>query len=271
MSSAGDQPESAPREWSGDRPPGDRPPGAHIPLGKDRPPGSGAPPEPGSPLEPGAPPVPAGPPQPPQGAQQPYAPAGWRPYAPDPHYPAPPAYPPDQTYPQPSNVPARLSAVSQLGLILAVLGLGVSAAGLFALPLASYPRTLGGTYFGQVRDFVRLANDRALDRFYSGLAQIWWNWGLLLVGAVLVVLVALAAITPTRRLVGVLIAVIAVAAAVVQAVALANSPDLRQVSVTLRSGASMYKYAGSGLWVAFIGFGVLALGGVLLAVSPARR
>jgi uncharacterized membrane protein len=33
----------------------------------------------------------------------------------------------------------------------------------------------------------------------------------------------------------------------------------------------MYKYAGSGLWVAFIGFGVLALGGVLLAVSPPRR
>ncbi len=213
------------------------------------------------------PPEPVGQHPPPDTQQHPYAAPVERPYAPEPHYGQAPAYPPEQTSPSST----RLSATSQLALILSVLGLGVTGAGLFALPLASYPRTLGGTYFGQVRDFVRLANDRALDRFYSGLAQIWWNWGLLLVGAVLVVLVALAAITPTRRPVGVLIAVIAVAAAVLQAVALANSPDLRQVSVTLRSGASMYKYAGSGLWVGFIGFAVLALGGVLLAASPPRR
>ena len=241
MSSAGGPPEATPHEQTGDR-------------------------SPGAPNEPPYP-TPSEPPNAPSG-QQPYVPSGDQPYAPEPPNGGPQAYP---TYPPPAAAPARLSAASQLGLILAVLGLGVTAAGLFALPLASYPRTLGGTYFGQVRDFVRLANDRALDHFYSGLAQIWWNWGLLLVGAVLVVLVALAAITPTRRLVGLLIAVIAVAAGVLQAVALANSPDLRQVSVTLRSGASMYKYAGSGLWIAFIGFGVLALGGVLLAASPPRR
>jgi hypothetical protein len=151
-----------------------------------------------------------------------------------------------------------------------VLGLGVTAAGLFALPLATYARFQSNTYFGNVRDFVRSIPDRAIDRFYNGVAKVWWDWGLLLAAAVLVVLIAVAGALRGGRVIGILIALVSIAAGVLQAVALAGSADLREAAIAFRKDHSMYEHAASGIWIAFVGFAVLAVAGLILAVDHRR-
>jgi hypothetical protein len=150
-----------------------------------------------------------------------------------------------------------------------VLGLGATATGLFALPRASYPRFSAGAYFGPVHDFVRLISDRGRDRLYNGLAQIWWDWGLFLAGGLLVVLVAMA-VAIRSRLLGILLTVVALAAGGLHALALAGSADLREAQVVFRDTHSMYENPGVGIWVAFAGFAVLAVAGLLLSMGSRR-
>ena len=111
----------------------------------------------------------------------------------------------------------------------------------------------------QLHDVATQISGPAAELFYGGSAQTWWDFGLLVAVAAAVVLTALVALRPTRAL-GWVLAGVAVAIGVLHAISLGQTTGYLYVQQFARNGPSIYEHAGPGVWLSFVGFGVLAVG-----------
>lgn len=207
--------------------------------------------------------------------QQPQPPSFGKDAAPLPgHYAPPPAFPPSPGYQQPGPaVPIRRSP---LGTVIALVGFGTLVAGLFALPLNSYDiRFSPKVGFVETRMNADLTGTRSVGRgdpAYSALAEFWWLWGAYIACAALLVLICVAVAARTARAAGWAMAVVAVAGGVIHGVAMGQSTDAISLQQLGRGGESnFYDHDGAGIWVSLAGFLILAIAGLVVALTAPRR
>lgn len=182
-------------------------------------------------------------------------------------------------YSQPSGqwspaIPAGYPERPNLGVFVLVGGFATTLFGMFALPIQDpFKNRAGGlpeVYFGTVNQLASV--NHGDFPLFGSVGRLWWSWlGLLVLGVLAVVVAAAAALPAARRLLGWASVLVVVAAAVLYSVALRQTGDVIRLAQTFRRDGTSFDVAGSGLWVGYVGLGVLLLGGVLTAlIRPGR-
>lgn len=169
--------------------------------------------------------------------------------------------------------PAAYRERPSLGVFVLVGGFATMLFGMFALPvqdpLKGDPSRLSQVYFGTVNQLASL--DNSTFPLFGSVARLWWSWlGLLMFGLLAVAVAAAAALPVARRLLGWVSVLLAVAAAALYTVALRQTGDIVRLAQTFRREGTSFDVAGTGLWVGYVGLGVLLLGGILTALIRSR-
>lgn len=142
------------------------------------------------------------------------------------------------------------------GAAVAVAGLGLAGAGLFAAPYQHHGRDEIG--YSEARE---LASFGAV--FQSDFARFWWRWGLPALFIALIALTCLAVLAIALRAIGLLTCALALGSAAGFAIALKQTSDYESAIRAAHRSGSLYDHTGIGTWLGFAGLAVVALGGVL--------
>ena len=167
----------------------------------------------------------------------------------------------------PSDVPEPPRRLSRVGHVLCAAGSVLALLGLFALPVERIPFSPAGPWeeasFGQLHalaDQSQLAAAQAPTPL-SQLSGFWWLDGLLIAAAVLGLLVCVLVSDVRPGPVGLAIVLVACATGAMHAYVLGHTTNYAASSGDLPLKGSLFLYAGTGTWVAFIGLAATAIGG----------
>ncbi|PZS26832.1 MAG: hypothetical protein DLM59_17540 [Pseudonocardiales bacterium] len=158
------------------------------------------------------------------------------------------------------------------GLAVALSGHLIATLGLFTLPVQQLGRIVPGAVgYVEIRGLALTGNKDHL--FASAFAAFWWGYGLLAVVTVLVALLIAAVLGAPPRPIGIALAAVALVPIPLQVLALAQTRDYRGVYVGFglhRPPFSNSMLAGTafGVWIGLAGLAILAVGGVLIALTP---
>ena len=169
----------------------------------------------------------------------------------------------------PPPPPAPAGNTITVGPALTLLGVGLAGTSLFGLPLVS-EKTFDYTDYTllhSVADLVREGRGRDL---FDGF-QFWWTWGRLTFAAVVLVLAAVLVAGVARRVLGVVVAALALVFGIVELIALAKTPTYRSIQQFRDDGETVLGNASYGIWLGLVGLVLLIAGALLVAVQSRRR
>ncbi len=171
----------------------------------------------------------------------------------------------------PDDVPEPPRSRSRVGHVLCAAGTVLAFLGLFALPVERIPFTTDFTTagpaeevsYGQLHslaDQSQLAAMRAPDPL-PRLSGFWWLDGLLMAAALLGLLVCVLMSDVRPTVVGLAVVLVAGVTGAMHAYVLGHTSNYAAASGVLPLKGSLFLYAGTGTWVAFVGLAATAIGG----------